>query len=52
MPPDTPFQEKWMLDVYGKVDTDQSRVYYVAGTTGIILQRVDRQFQSRMEIVF
>ena len=60
VPPDTPFQAKWMLDAHAhlrKVDTDQLRVDYVAGTTGIGLQRskmletVDGQFQSRMEIV-
>ena len=58
VPPDTPFQEKWMMDAHGdlkKDDTDQSRVDLVAGTTGIGLQRkvsetVDGQFQSRMEI--
>ena len=58
VPPDTAFQEKWMIDAYGdylKLDTDQSRVDYIAGTIGIGLQRkvsetVDGQFQSRMEI--
>jgi len=58
VPPDTPFQKKWMDDhaQAGKVvDTDQSRVDFVAGTTGIGLQRkvtvrVDGQFQSKMEI--
>ena len=59
VPPDTPFQEKWMLDAHAdlrKADTDQSRVDYVAGTTRIGLQcskvseTVDGQFQSRMEI--
>ena len=58
VPPDTPFQEKWMIDAHAdprKADTDQSRVDYVAGTTGIGLQRkvletVCGQFQSRMEI--
>jgi hypothetical protein len=58
IPPDTPFQEKWMIDAYAdprKVDTDHSQVDYIAGTTGIGLQRkvsetVDGQFQSRNEI--
>ena len=62
VPPDTPFQEKWMTDAHWHavprkvVDTDQSQVdEFVAGTTGIGLQhkvteRVDGQFQSRMEI--
>ena len=59
VPTDTPFQEKWMMDAHAdhrKVDTtDQTRVDYVAGTTGMGLQRkvsetVDGQFQSRMEI--
>jgi hypothetical protein len=60
VPTDTPFQEKWMLDAHApptsskKVDTDQSRVDYVAGTTGMglrrkVLETVDGQFQSRME---
>jgi hypothetical protein len=60
VPPDTPFQEKWMMDGHadpGKViDRDQSQVGFVAGTTGIGLQRkvsekVDGQFQSRMKIL-
>ena len=58
VPPDTPFQEKWMMDAHAdprKVDTNHSQVDYVAGTTGIGLQRkvselVDGQFQSRVEI--
>ena len=60
VPADTPFQEKWMMDGHAdprRVDTDGSRVDFVAGTTGIGLQRkvseivpVDRQFQSRMEM--
>ena len=58
VPPDTPFQEKWMIDAHAdprNVDRDQSRVDFVVGTTGIGLQRwvserVDGQFQSRMEI--
>ena len=58
VPPDTPFQEKWMIDTHAdprKADTDQSRVDYVTGTTAMGLQRkvsgtVDGQFQSRMEI--
>jgi hypothetical protein len=56
VPPDTAFQERWMLDAHAdrKVVTDQSRVDYVAGTTGLGLQRkvteiVDGTFQSRME---
>ena len=60
VPSDTAFQEKWMIDAHApptaskKVDTDQSRVDYVAGTTGMGLRRkvsevVDGQFQSRME---
>ena len=53
--PDTPFQEKWMMADPTKVDTDQSEVDFVAGTTGIglqrkVLERVDGQFESRMEI--
>ena len=58
VPPDTLFQEKWMIDAHAdprKVETDPSRVDYVAGTTGIGLQRkvlevVDGRFQSRMEL--
>jgi hypothetical protein len=58
VPPDTPFQEKRMIDAHAdprNADSDQSRVDFVAGTTGIGLQRkvmvrVDGQFQSRMEI--
>ena len=60
IPPDTPFQEKWMTDAQAhadptKVDTDESRVDFVAGTTGIGLQRrvterVNGQFESRMEM--
>ena len=59
VPPDTLFQEKWMMDAHAdptKVDTtDQPPVDFVAGTTGIGLQRrvserVNGQFQSRMEI--
>jgi hypothetical protein len=57
VPPDTAFQERWMIDAHAdhrKVATDQSRVDYVAGTTGLGLQRkvteiVDGNFQSRME---
>jgi hypothetical protein len=60
VPPDTPFQEKWMMDAHADprkiIDTtDQSQVDFVAGTSGIGLQRkvterVDGQFQSKMEI--
>jgi hypothetical protein len=58
VPPDTPFQEKWMMDVHAdprNVDTDHPQVDFVAGTTGLGLQRkvterVDGQFRSRMEI--
>ena len=58
VPPDTPFQEKWMIDGHANprmVYTDQSRVDFVAGTTGIGLQRkvletVDGQLQSRTEM--
>ena len=58
VPPDTPFQEKWMIDAHAdprKIDTDKSRVDYVAGTTGIGLQRkvsetVDGQFRSSVEV--
>lgn len=57
VPPDTPFQEKWMLDAHAhprKGDVGQS-VDFVAGTSGIGLQRkvsesVDGQVQSRMEV--
>ena len=56
--PDTPFEEKWMMDAHAdprNVDTDPSQIDFVAGTTGIGLQRrvsviVGRQFQSRMEM--
>ena len=56
--PDVPFHEKWMMDVHAdprKVDRDQSQVGFVAGTTGIGLQRkvlesVGGQFRSRMEV--
>ena len=58
VPPDTPFQEKWMMDAHADrrtVGIDQSRVDFVAGTTGIGLQRkvletVNGQFQYRMDI--
>ena len=60
VPPDTPFQDKWMMDaladpIRNVVDTYKSRVDFVAGTTGIglqrkVLERVDGQIQSRMEI--
>ena len=59
VPPDTPFQDKWMMDAHADprnvVDTYKSRVDFVAGTTGIglqrkVLERVDGQIQSRMEI--
>ena len=56
--PDTPFQEKRMVDGHADVregDTDQSYVDLVAGTIGLGLQRkvlenVDGQFQSRMNV--
>ena len=56
--PDRPLQEKWMMDAHAdptKVYTNQSQVNFVAGTTGIGLQRrvterVDGQVQSRMEM--
>jgi hypothetical protein len=56
--PDTPFQEKWMMDGHADVregDTDQSCVDSVAGTIGLGLQRnvsdnLDGQFQSRMNM--
>ena len=56
--PDTPFQEKWMMDGHADVregDTDQSCVDSVAGTIGLGLQRkvsdnVDGQFQYRMNM--
>ena len=60
VPPDTPFQEKWMIDAHADprkvVDTaDQSRVDFIAGTSGIglqrkVLEKVDGQFQSRMKM--
>ena len=58
VPADTSFQEKWMIDAHAdprKVDTDHSRVDYVAGTTGMGLHRkvtetVGGQIQSRMEM--
>ena len=58
VPTDTPFQENWMIDAHTplrKVDTDQSRVDYVAGTTGMGLRRrvsevVGGQFQSKIEM--
>ena len=58
VPPDTLFQEKWMIDAHGepkKVDTNELRLEYVAGTTGIGLQQrkvleiVNGRFQSKME---
>lgn len=59
VPPDTPFQEKWMTDAHAdprQGDTDQLAVDFVAGTSGIGLQRkvsekVDGQFQFRTEMV-
>jgi hypothetical protein len=56
VPPDTPFQEKWMMDGHAdprKVDADLDD--FVAGTTGIGLQRqvsetVDGEIQTRMEM--
>ena len=62
VPPDTPFQGKWMMDAQAltdptKVDTGQSQVDFVTGTSGIGLQpkrtvweRVDGQIQSRTKI--
>jgi hypothetical protein len=60
VPPDTPFQEKWMIDAHAdrkKIGStpNQSHVDFVAGTSGIGLQRkvsetVNGLFQSRMEI--
>ena len=64
VPPDTPFQEKWMMDAHvdprkvvvdSTTDRPQVEVDFVAGTTGIGLQRkvletVDGEFQSRMEM--
>jgi len=57
--PDTPFQEKWMMDANanprkGDTSTDHSDVDYVLGTSGLGLQRtvsetVNGQFQSRIE---
>ena len=54
--PDTPFQEKWMMNAYPrKDDIDQSNcVDFVAGTIGIglqrkVLEKVNGQFQSRMK---
>ena len=59
VPPDTPFQGKWMMDAQAltdptKVDTGQSQVDFVTGTSGIGLQRtvwerVDGQIQDRVE---
>ena len=56
--PNTPFQERWMMDAHAdltKIDTDRPRIDFVAGTTGIGLQRrvserVGGQFQSRVEL--
>ena len=56
--PDTPFQEKWMMDAHAdprRVNTDQLQVDFIVGTSGIGLQRrvsetVNGQFQSRMEM--
>ena len=42
VPPDTPFQEERMMGAHAdprKVDTDQSRLDFVAGASGIGLQR-------------
>ena len=64
VPPDTPFQEKWMMDAHvdprkvvvdSTTDRSPVEVDFVAGTTGIGLQRkvletVDGEFQSRMEM--
>ena len=57
---DTPFQDKWMIDAHTPLrkighDTDQSRVDYVAGTTGMGLRRrvsevVGGQLQSKTEM--
>ena len=43
VPPETPFQGKWMMDAQAltdptKVDTGQSQVDFVTGTSGIGLQ--------------
>ena len=59
IPPDTAFQEKWMMDAHAdprKVNADQSQADYVAGTTGMGLKRmmsetVGGQFQYGMETV-
>jgi hypothetical protein len=58
VPPDTPFEEKKMIDAHAdprKGNTDQSQVVFIAGTSGMGLQRkvsetVNGKFQSRMEI--
>ena len=58
VPPDTPFQEKWMMDGHAdprKVIDRDPQLGFVAGTTGIGLQRkvsekVEGQFQSKMEM--
>lgn len=59
--PDTPFQENWMIDAHAhpkhtNTNTDHSHVEFVAGTSGIGLQRkvsetLNGQVQSRTEIV-
>jgi hypothetical protein len=62
VPPDMPFQEKWMMPVdahadptTNKVDMDKSQVDFVASTTWIGSQRkvvpVDKRFRSKMKIV-
>ena len=53
--PDMPCQKKWMMDTHADRAKVQSQVDFVAGTTGIglqrkVLERVDGQFESGMEI--
>ena len=58
VPPDTPFQEKWMTDAHAhpkRGAADHSHVDFIVGTTGIglqrkVLDRADGQLQSRMEV--
>jgi len=58
VPPDTPFQEKSMMDAHAhprRGATDHSHIDLIAGTSGIglqrkVLDRVGGQLQSRMEV--
>ena len=50
--PDTPFQEKWMVDGHADVREGDAYIDFVAGTIGIGLQRKDRSEYVTVDGVF